>query len=77
MVERFENLKKWIFTKAPVDPMDANKNKEVCKTRYWFLVKNRIGKCKNVGFTKYTRFSKTPNEKQWGISDYLKRVCLF
>ena len=33
---RFENPKKWIFTIAQVDPMDAHKNKHICILRYCF-----------------------------------------
>ena len=35
-VGRFENQKKWIFTIAQVDPMDAHKNNHICVLRYCF-----------------------------------------
>ena len=40
----------WIFPLAQVDPMDAHKNYPHLYTCILFLMKNRIGKCKNMGF---------------------------
>ena len=62
-IGRVENPKIWIFTKHQVDPMDAHKNKHIYVILDIVVVKNRIGKCKNLFFQNTPDFLKTAIKK--------------